>query len=918
MNHPLHAATFLRHLTRLVPAATLLALAACGGGAGGENWSSAKGYVSVGGTVTGLSGSVVLRNNGGDDLTVSGPGAFAFKLLIANGSTYAVTVASQPSGQFCTVGNGSGTASSDVATVTVSCVSDVTIGGTVNGLTGTVALQNNGANNLATASNGSFQFSTRIKAGQPYAVTVLTHPDNQTCTVTNGAGTATANVTNVVIDCVTFALRPLPTIYGTGKAIAYGAFRAGGPGAGEVPTDAQITEDLLLMERAGFRLIRLFGADAVSDKILRIATASNPLLKFQQGIYLQGATLPTCSDPVNNAQIAKGIELARTYSNVVTVSVGNETSFANNLPVSCLANYIRQVRSKVTQPVTADDDYTFFAGRAANGSKPDSIVPLIDFVAIHMYPISNPNGWDWKQSGVAAGAARATAMMNAALDYSKASYNAVRDYSYRNSSGSSVSIGNTRPIVVGETGWKAIRTNTASEIEGFAARETNAKWYFDLVRGWETGGSGPKSVFYFSAFDEAWKGNDDGWGLWKADRSARYGLCGSAAGEPCNADLYAGAGFFGAATPPSGSYSIVDFNTAGVTYTLSPFGGEQAELVTTGIPAGGPAGRVARINRAAGSQCWAGTTISVGEQFSVGRLPFTANATTVRIRIHVPVAGMSVKLKVEDATNAGVSVETDTTATAAGWQTLLFDFSRQTPGTAPLNAANRYNKLSIFPNFSCATGQGPSSDEVFFVGAITFIGATAAAEPPLGSNNGGGNSGTYTVLDFNTAGLAYTLTPFGGLSAEVQSTNVPAGGPGGKVASLVRPVSAECYAGVTMSVGNQLTIGAIPFSATAKTMTVRLYSSVAGASIKLKVENAGNGGISVETDRVAVAGWQTLTFDFGAQSPGTAALNTANVYNKISIFPAFSCGGPNPSAESTYHVGPITFIGANAPASPPL
>ncbi|MFZ9495101.1 MAG: hypothetical protein ACO27E_10635, partial [Burkholderiaceae bacterium] len=90
-----------------------------------------------------------------------------------------------------------------------------------------------------------------------------------------------------------------------------------------------------------------------------------------------------------------------------------------------------------------------------------------------------------------------------------------------------------------------------------------------------------------------------------------------------------------------------------------------AELVTAGVPAGGPAGQVLRINRTAGSQCWAGTTISVGEQASIGRLPFADNARTMSVRMHVPQAGMSVKLKVEQADNPNVSVETDTVATAA-------------------------------------------------------------------------------------------------------------------------------------------------------------------------------------------------------------------------------------------------------------
>lgn len=912
MNKPLPLAFRLRPVRGFAPAALLLALSACGGA--GQDWSSSKGYVTVGGSVAGLSGTLVLRNNGVDDLAVAAAGPFSFKLSIASGAAYNVTVATQPSGQFCAVANGTGTASADVTNVAVSCISDATIGGTISGLAGTVVLQNNGGNSLATAANGSFQFTARVQAGRPYSVTVLTHPDDQTCTVANGAGTATANVTNVAVTCTTFTLRPLPPSYGTLKAVAYGAFRAGGPAAGEVPTDAQVLEDLRLMDQAGFRLVRLFGADAVSEKVLRLAAANYPSMKFQAGIYLQGAAAPACSDAVNAAQIAKGIDLARTYTNVVTVSVGNETSFANNLPVSCLANYIRAVRTQVTQPVTADDDYSFFAGRAANGSKPDAIVPLIDFVSIHAYPTANPNAWDWKQLGTAAGPARAAVMMNAAIDFTKDSYAAVRDYAYRNSAGTLVTIGATRPITVGETGWKSVRTNPASEIEGYTAREPNARWYLDLARAWEAAGGGPKAVFQFSAFDEAWKGIDDGWGAWKADRSARYALCGTAAGQPCNGDLYAGAGYYGALTPATGSYAILDFNTAGLTYTLTPFGGEQADLVTTGVPAGAPAGRVARINRAAGSQCWAGTTLSVGDQFSVGRLPFAANATTVSVRIYAPAAGMSVKLKVEDAVNSGVSVETDTVATAAGWQTLLFDFARQSPGTAALDITKRYNKVSIFPNFSCASGSGPSVDEVFYVGPVTFNGATGPSEPPLGAVV----AGSYAVLDFNTAGLTYTLTPFGGLGASLQTAGVPAGGPGNQVAALVRPASSECYAGVTMSVGNQLSIGALPFSATAKTMTVRFYSSVAGASIKLKVENAANAAVSVETDKVAAAGWQTLTFDLGANSPGTPALNTANVYNKISIFPSFSCGGPAPGAEQQFYVGAITFVGAGAPASPPL
>jgi hypothetical protein len=64
-------------------------------------------------------------------------------------------------------------------------------------------LQNNGTDNETVSSDGAFTFSTAIAENGPYAVTVLTQPTGQTCTVTQGSGTVGgANVTNVVVTCV--------------------------------------------------------------------------------------------------------------------------------------------------------------------------------------------------------------------------------------------------------------------------------------------------------------------------------------------------------------------------------------------------------------------------------------------------------------------------------------------------------------------------------------------------------------------------------------------------------------------------------------------------------------------------------------------------------------------------------------------
>lgn len=77
----------------------------------------------VGGTLTlGSAGTVVLRDNDGDDLTLNASGAFTFATKVASGSPYAVTVYQKPAGWSCTLTKASGTmANADVSDVTVSC-----------------------------------------------------------------------------------------------------------------------------------------------------------------------------------------------------------------------------------------------------------------------------------------------------------------------------------------------------------------------------------------------------------------------------------------------------------------------------------------------------------------------------------------------------------------------------------------------------------------------------------------------------------------------------------------------------------------------------------------------------------------------------------------------------------------------------
>ncbi len=200
---------FLIHLMAI----SLLVTACSGLPKGSGSGSGSGGPYTVGVTVSGLAGSgLVLADNVTDKLTITANGTFTFATTVAKGGSYAVTVQTQPSNptQTCAVSptTGSGTATANV-TATVSCTTNpvtATIGGTVSGLVAntSVILQDNGGDSLTITANGLFTFKTAVTGADVYAVTVVTQPvnPNQICTVTNGSGVASANVTNVAVNCV--------------------------------------------------------------------------------------------------------------------------------------------------------------------------------------------------------------------------------------------------------------------------------------------------------------------------------------------------------------------------------------------------------------------------------------------------------------------------------------------------------------------------------------------------------------------------------------------------------------------------------------------------------------------------------------------------------------------------------------------
>ncbi|MFP8777848.1 hypothetical protein [Hydrogenophaga sp. RWCD_12] len=177
---------------------------------------------AVGGSISGLgsSRSVVLQINGGGDLVRSANGSFGFAAMLTHGGTYLVSVKTQPVGQTCVVANGTGTLSGTVSNVSVTCSDNThTVGGTLSGLAAgrDVVLQLNGASDLTRSADGAFTFASTVTYGGSYSVTVRTQPAGQTCSVSNGSGTAAGDIGNVSVSCSTNSYSVGGSISGLGS-----------------------------------------------------------------------------------------------------------------------------------------------------------------------------------------------------------------------------------------------------------------------------------------------------------------------------------------------------------------------------------------------------------------------------------------------------------------------------------------------------------------------------------------------------------------------------------------------------------------------------------------------------------------------------------------------------------------------------
>ncbi|MEI6173626.1 MAG: hypothetical protein WCR01_07715 [Bacteroidota bacterium] len=162
-------------------------------------------------------------------------------------------------------------------------------------------------------------------------------------------------------------------------------------------------------------------------------------------------------------------------------------------------------------------------------------------------------------------------------------------------------------------------------------------------------------------------------------------------------------------------------------------------------------------------------------------------------------------------------------------------------------------------------------------------------------------------VTFDDPAVNYDLVDFGGNASSIVADPVVLTN---MVCKVIKTNTAETWAGTTIG-GTVGFATVVPFAPGATFMTMRVYSPDAGTPVRMKVEDPNDPTKSVETQVLTTVAnaWETLTFNFAIQAPGTAAINFSYIYKKLSVFFNFGTTGAA-AGTKTYYCDDIAFGGS--------
>ena len=311
------------------------------------------------------------------------------------------------------------------------------------------------------------------------------------------------------------------------------------------------------------------------------------------------------------------------------------------------------------------------------------------------------------------------------------------------------------------------------------------------------------------------------------------------------------------------------------TSTFIDFDGGIATVLSNPNPSGiNSSNKVAKIVRNGGAT-WSGSKIVLSSNldFSI------KNIISMKVYTTAPV-GTIIKFKLEGLTS---SIERDAQTTLSNeWEELSWDFTGE---------PSRFNTLVFMFDYG-NIGNGSANSTFLFDDIQQVFGGYQLDLP----------------VTFQDNTINYTTTDFGGNISQMVVDPVNANN---NVIKVVKPNTAATWAGTTIGTPAGF-LSNIPLSLSSSIMTVRVWSPSSGTPIRLKVEDSSDPTHTCETETNTSinGGWETITFDFKNQAPGTELLSIGLgfgwTYNMASIFFNFGTDGSS-AGEKTYYFDDVWF-----------
>ena len=331
-------------------------------------------------------------------------------------------------------------------------------------------------------------------------------------------------------------------------AISYGGYRESSRDF--QPSVEEIKEDLKILLAIGYRILRTYN--------VHFAHASNLLkaineLKIEDKnfeMYVMLGIWIDCKDAwtsnpdhgqediqKNTLEVNEAVRLANKYPEIVKIlAVGNEAMvhwassyFVEPKIILKWVKFLQELKSenKLNKDIwiTSSDNFASWGGgdKSYHKKELNELINVVDYISVHTYPFHdtyyNPSFW----TGVIVNekTSNDNRIKNAMLrssNYAIKQFESVKNYIK--------SIGITKPVHIGETGWASISSDYYGQNGTRAADEYKQYLYFNNMM--EYGKKNNISIFYFSAFDEPWKdynnpnGSENHFGLFTVEGKAKY------------------------------------------------------------------------------------------------------------------------------------------------------------------------------------------------------------------------------------------------------------------------------------------------------------------------------------------------------------------------------------------------------------